>query len=70
MLDGELLHIEMLELINDDEVKKAGSKVIELADKEGWSGALLYLVARELARFLAEQGIKDLGIDGENISSN
>ncbi len=52
--------IEMIERIEPEEVKKAGRKVLDLADDEGWSSFLLYAVVLTMADFLESQGMKDL----------
>ena len=58
-----MARIEMIERVEPEEVKKAGSKVLDLADREGWSSFLLYAVLLTMADFLESQGVRDLSDD-------
>lgn len=49
-----------------DEVKRAGDKVVALADSQGWSDLLLLLTCRALGEFLSEV----LGVDGSDSTQN
>lgn len=66
---GEV-EMAMIEVIDCDSVKKAGFKVLDLADHEGWSGALLYIVLRELGEFLESQGVRSIESEVGDISEN
>ena len=56
----------MIERVEPEEVKKAGTKVLDLADREGWSSFLLYAVLLTMADFLESQGMREVSDDDFN----
>jgi len=58
-----VLKIEMIERVEPEMVKKAGHKVLDLADREGWSSFLLYAVLVAMAEFLESEGMRKVSDD-------
>jgi hypothetical protein len=53
----------MYEIVDGNEVHKAGGKVMELAERERWSPCLFYMVVLAVAEFLEAQGVEVVKYD-------